>query len=788
MGFLNAINISKKLPMIIGAISVAIATTISVLGYYDFRRNMLQESQRALSILTDERARSLETWFEGIDRNLRGYAINPTTRDALRAFYASFGLMSDNPQRDRQRAYITENPNPADERENYDRAPGDEPYHATHATFHPFFRSLVHAGGYHDAFLFSTNGDLVYSVYKEYDFATNFVNGPYANSGLGRAFSAAVAAPPQTSHFEDFTPYEPSLDVPAAFLAMPVHDEDGALLGVFALQIRVDKISQILTNPIGLGETGEIYVVGSDLRSRSQSRFDGRFNILDPLRETAQVSSALGQGTGFFADTQGQAGNLVIAKTRGMTIFGERWGLIGEFDGTEVLAPVVWVRNKMIVIVALGASLAMFLGWLTANTVARPLARLGRNMQAVSERQFDQNISDTGRRDEIGALANILVAFRDKLKSAEVAEEARATLQAEQERVVEQLNGALEKLAAGDLTQRIQTQFDGDYDQLRKNYNLTLDKLNDTITSVAQSAGQIRGRIAEMGNSSRDLSQRTEDQAATLEQTAAALDEITASVKSAASGAKAVEQIVSAAQSEADSSGTIVRNAVSAMTEIKKSSGEISQIIGVIDDIAFQTNLLALNAGVEAARAGDAGRGFAVVASEVRALAQRSSDAAKEIKGLIGGSSVQVQQGVELVGQAGDALTKIVERIAQISSLVTEISTGAQEQSTGLVEINSGVTQLDQVTQQNAAMVDEATAGSQALNQDAQNLTDMVGQFRLSGAPLATTALAQTTSRFPPSPVHNLLNGVANDPNGPAKPDVYLQQTGTDAEDVWQDF
>jgi methyl-accepting chemotaxis protein len=749
---------------------------------------MLQESQKALRILTVERARSLETWFEGIDRNLRGYARDPTTRDALRAFYASFALMSNDQVRDRQSAYITENPNPAGEKENYDRAPGDDPYNAAHATFHPFFRSLANAEGYSDAFLFSTSGDLVYSVYKEYDFATNFVNGPYADSGLARAFNAAISAAPQTSHFEDFTPYEPSLDAPAAFLAMPVHDHDGALLGVLAVQILVDKISHILTNPIGLGETGEIYAVGSDLRSRSQSRFSGRFNILDPLEETAQISSALEIDSGFFTNTQGQAGNQVIAKTHGMTIFGERWGLIGEFDETEVLAPVAEVRNKMIVIITLGASLAMFFGWLTANTVARPLARLGRNMQAVSERQFDQNISDTERLDEIGILANILVAFRDKLKSAEVAEEARAKLQAEQERVVKQLNSALEKLAEGDLTQRIQTKFNGDYDQLRQNYNLTLNKLNDTITSVAQSAGQIRGRIAEMGNSSRDLSQRTEDQAATLEQTAAALDEITASVKSAASGAKEVEQIVGAAQSEADSSGTTVRNAVSAMTEIKNSSGEISQIIGVIDDIAFQTNLLALNAGVEAARAGDAGRGFAVVASEVRALAQRSSDAAKEIKGLIGGSTVQVQQGVELVGQAGDALTKIVERIAQISSLVTEISTGAQEQSTGLVEINSGVTQLDQVTQQNAAMVDEAMAGSHALNQDAQSLTDMVGRFRLSDTTLATIALSETTSRFLPSPVSSVTDGVANNPNGPTNPEVSLQSTGTDNDDVWQDF
>jgi methyl-accepting chemotaxis protein len=255
--------------------------------------------------------------------------------------------------------------------------------------------------------------------------------------------------------------------------------------------------------------------------------------------------------------------------------------------------------------------------------------------------------------------------------------------------------------------------------------------LDAAIRSVVENAREISSRSHEISSASDDLSRRTETQAATLEQTAAALDELTASVKSAADGAKEVEKIVREARSEADNSGVIVQNAVSAMTMIEKSSSEISQIIGVIDDIAFQTNLLALNAGVEAARAGDAGRGFAVVASEVRALAQRSSDAARQIKNLIGGSTEQVERGVLLVSKAGDALTAIADRVAHISTLISEIASGAQEQSTGLGEINIGVTHLDQVTQQNAAMVEEATAGSHALNQEATQLIELVSRFQL---------------------------------------------------------
>ncbi len=792
MTILNAIKISMRLPLIIGAVSVAIATMIGVFGYYDFQRNMLQESRDALEILSDERAGSLETWANGFERNVLSYASSTKTLKALNAFSASFDLSSDNPMRDRQRAYITDNPNPPDQRENLDRASENVPYNFQHEVYHPFFRGIVQNGGYYDAYLFSTNGDLIYSVFKNADYATNFLNGTFADTGLARAFKAAVSAAPQTLHFQDFTDYPLGGGIPAAFVATPLHDDSGQLRGVFAIRIPAGQIGDILNNPIGLGETGEIYTVGPDYRARSHSRFEDRFTTRQPLDQSPQVLAASSQESQFFRGSKGQNGMSVIAKTQPITILGQNWGLVSEIEEAEVLQPVVTVRNQMIIITVIGAVIAAVLGWFLANTVTRPLARLRRNMQAVSEQAYEQEITDTDRKDEIGELARVLIAFRDQLKAAQTAEQERHALQAEQTRVVEQLSGALGKLAEGDLTLKIDTAFTGEYDQLRQNYNQTIEKLNGTIGSVSKSASQIRNRLAEMSNSSNELSRRTENQAATLEETAAALDEMTASVKSAASGAKEVEQIVTAAQSEADSSGNVVRSAVSAMTEIEKSSNAISQIIGVIDDIAFQTNLLALNAGVEAARAGDAGRGFAVVASEVRALAQRSSDAAKEIKGLIGGSTEQVKDGVELVGQAGQALTKIVERITQISSLITEISNGAQEQSIGLGEINVGVIQLDKVTQQNAAMVDEATAASHALNQDAQKMTDVVGQFRLLHSsvelPAPTgTSEAHPSLRMTPEPI-TLVAETAPERRMQPEREATAQATGTDGEHFWQDF
>jgi methyl-accepting chemotaxis protein len=299
--------------------------------------------------------------------------------------------------------------------------------------------------------------------------------------------------------------------------------------------------------------------------------------------------------------------------------------------------------------------------------------------------------------------------------------------------VVDSLGLALERLAAGDLTSRIDEEFTGRYAKLRVDFNEAVGRLRDAMSTISATTDGIDNGADEISHAASNLSRRTEHQAASLEETAAALDEVTATVRKATQGAVDARQAAEDASGEAERSGAIVTETNAAMGAIERSSSEISQIIGVIDEIAFQTNLLALNAGVEAARAGEAGRGFAVVASEVRALAQRSAEAAKEIKGLIGASSEHVKRGVVLVGQTGDTLQRIFERVAGVNSLVGEIAASAREQSTALVEVNTAINQMDQVTQQNAAMVEETTAATMALKNEASELARMVGRFRIAG-------------------------------------------------------
>ena len=385
--------------------------------------------------------------------------------------------------------------------------------------------------------------------------------------------------------------------------------------------------------------------------------------------------------------------------------------------------------------VALGVMLAMMVATaaLLRRLLQRPMAGLGESIARISNGDYESRIPMQDRRDEVGMIAAHLADLTAALRKGREAEQLRAEQHAAQADVVRHLSEGLDALADGVLTHTLSREFPEDYETLRRNYNRAVGSLQQAIAAVQSGAESIRNGADEIGKASDDLSRRTETQAATLEQSAAALDQLLSIVKSAAEGAREVDVSVQNASNIAQQNGAVMQQAVDAMTAIEESSERIGEIISVIDDIAFQTNLLALNAGVEAARAGASGKGFAVVATEVRALAQRSSDAAQQIKGLIGNSTQQIKDGAYLVQRAGDALTEVVGMVGEISDHVSRIAQGASEQADGLREINVGVTNLDRVTQQNAAMVEQATAAAQMLRNDAGSLTQLVARFTIEG-------------------------------------------------------
>ncbi len=553
---------------------------------------------------------------------------------------------------------------------------------------------------------------------------------------------------------------------------------EGDINSLPALQEQLTEKSRVLTETAGehVPELNELFASIAASSSPETGILVAQRGALEAAKAAAEISQ--------------QAANAVREMANTSEAFG-RSSLLGISDAGQGIQKKVQKAARMMMIIAVvGLALFVLAPVITYLTIVRPLLRVTKTTERLANGNFDEIKGLDRQRGEIGRMATALRVFRqnllekqqmveedkkreeaDRIAARKAAEAEKAREEAERQRIADQeaaeranaaaqeaereklrqaadaerqermaaqnqivstLAEALRKLAAGDLTARITEEFGEGYEQLRHDFNEAVQTLDGVVNLIADSSETIFTNSGEISHAADDLAQRTETTAATLGETAAALTELTASVKSAADGAAQADRVVAGAKSNAEQSSVVVRQAVTAMGEIEESSRKISTIISVIDDIAFQTNLLALNAGVEAARAGEAGRGFAVVASEVRALAQRSSEAAREISDLISDSGNQVQKGVGLVDQAGEALKAIVTDVSEISNHVSEIATSAKEQSTGITEINTAIYQLDQATQQNAAMFEETTAASHSLTHEASSLQKTIARFTIN--------------------------------------------------------
>ncbi|MBB6180990.1 methyl-accepting chemotaxis protein [Rhizobium flavum] len=511
-----------------------------------------------------------------------------------------------------------------------------------------------------------------------------------------------------------------------------------------------------------------------------------KFNTLNPSKEESEIVGKLGHavdeynrvGATVFASSLvghiDEANRILrdemVKSATEATESATRLVEISNSDTTEAYANAQSAYSTTLTVsfIAIGVLATVIAAaiWFAITGIARPIQTITGSMNNLARGDADTAIPFAGRTDEIGEMAAAVEVFRtNALENRRLEQEANAQRSqseeqrrrtAEQERIRAEamaqattgLADGLKQLSAGNLGVQLTQSFAEEFEGLREDFNRSVMQLRETMTAVAESTSSIDSGSREISQSAEDLSKRTEQQAASLEETAAALDQITTNVANSSKRAEEARTVAIQANESARHSGAVVANAVDAMGKIEQSSSQISNIIGVIDDIAFQTNLLALNAGVEAARAGEAGKGFAVVAQEVRELAQRSATAAKEIKDLIRNSSAEVGNGVKLVSDTGEALKTIESYIVTINQHMDAIATSAREQSVGLSEVNTAVNQMDQVTQQNAAMVEEANAAGATLANEASRLRGLIGQFQLGGA-----ASYQPASHRAPAPV-----------------------------------
>lgn len=443
------------------------------------------------------------------------------------------------------------------------------------------------------------------------------------------------------------------------------------------------------------------------------------------------------------------------------------WGVLG-------LAGAAMAAQGSIAVGIAAAAVALAGSVLTIAIAGRliclPYVETVERVEAMAAGDVDSPINHQDHVDCVGRLIVAMTMLNEQARTFQQSAES-------QKHIVEALGDGLARLADGKLYFRLTEEFPPEYKKLQHDFNRTMDSLSETLGSVTRSSQSIHAGASEIRVATQDLSQRTEEQAASLEESANAMNEITDMVKGTAASAAQVTAAIGDAHREASEGGRVVEHAVDAMGAIEKSAQEITQIINVIDGIAFQTNLLALNAGVEAARAGDAGKGFAVVANEVRALAQRSAEAAKDIKALIMTSGQQVEEGVTLVGETGSMLTRIVSRVGEISALISSISESTETQATGVQQVNSAVGEMDKMTQQNAAMVEQSTAAARSLANEADELAKLVTGFTFQSGSSAGSR---------PTEVKSLgkVEAVAARPAGAVSGNLALNMD----EDDWSEF
>lgn len=740
--------LSRKLPLAAAVLTLISVGVASMAALWIGSNSLKVAAYEKLDAIADGRRNQIETYLQNIEKDLISVSARKDVAAAATSFAKIWPTVGDNPMAELQKRYIEENPNPAGEKHKLDSAEIDK-YDAMHKRYHPRFKEILEAQGYYDIFLISPEGDIVYSVFKELDYATNLISGEWKDSSISALFKDVINSQDTSSTFyKDYSPYGPSNGAPAAFIGKAVTYGD-KLAGVLIFQMPTDAISNIVSNKTGLGRTGETLLLNESGYLITDSSFTDVDDILKTKISINNFDSISSEKITNTEVDQYRNMHFNVAGVK-LNFKNANWVVASLIETNEALSGIAEMRNWILIVAFVLSVSALGLAIWFAKTITKPIDGLVHCMSELAGGNTDIDLSNHNNKNEIGRMAAAVSVFRDAAEEktsleqkTEVLREQneQETAQRMQEREVETQNiqsvvsslaNALDALAVGDLTVSIENEFKGELDQLRVNFNKSVAQLRETLLRISDNTSSIDENSMEMKSASDDLARRTENQAASLEETSAALEEITSTVKEASNQANEAAIMANEAMDDTNKSSDVVGNAIIAMEGIENASSEITNIINVIDEIAFQTNLLALNAGVEAARAGEAGKGFAVVAQEVRELAGRSAEAAKNIKSLIAKSTSEVTNGVSLVKETGDALQAISEHVSKINEKIGSIANASNEQLTAITEVNTAIGQMDQVTQQNAAMVEESTAVSHKMAEDAQMLAEAVNEFQLT--------------------------------------------------------
>jgi methyl-accepting chemotaxis protein len=691
------LRLSHKIPLAIAATTLI---TASAIGYLSINA-MTQISEAGIAENMSAKLYSKKVAVNGLMADIVGdlhaIADSPFVIDAMKDFAGAYAELGDDPVTYLQTKYITENPNETGKKDMLDSANDGSRYSEIHAKNHPYLHEFLQENGYYDVFLIDVQGNIVYTVFKELDYATNLKTGEWKDTDIAKLYTKIMATPDaETTSFIDYAPYAPSADVPAAFIGRPIEDTEGHYIGALIFQMPIDKFSKIFNDEFGMGNTGRILLVGQDKMLRNNVRFAKEPTILKVKADNPEVEEALNKKDGVNLNAKNENGEDVITAYSNYSFDSANYALLFEMDKDEVLAPVIAERNQFFMIAA-GIIIALsMMGYLFSRGITNSISGITRAMRKVADGDLQTEVPGLSRKDEVGEMASALQVFKENAAAIEQMQK--------NEELQKQATEAQKKAAMQELANKFEANVKGVVDMVASAAT-EMDATSKSVTSVAESSKaklhSLTGQIAGTSKNVQMVSSATT-------QLSSAINEISGQIARATT-------ITSAAVEEAKQTDITVQG-------LSEASNKIGEVLEMINSIAAQINLLALNATIEAARAGEAGKGFAVVASEVKNLAAQTTKATEQIAAFI--SSIQ--------GATGDTVTainSISAKIRDINSISSTIAAAVEEQGAATRDIASNVQQAASGTEEVSRNASDVSAASDQTGAAAHEMNAATGEL-----------------------------------------------------------
>jgi methyl-accepting chemotaxis protein len=718
-------KLAHKIPALVIASAMICGIVVGVSSYFNSRQTVLTSIDDKLDALLVSRADALKAYLNSIDEDVVAMSSNDEVINALKDYTSVWNELGPNPTEKLQNLYIHQNPNPLGHKEDLDTAPDGSQYSQLHAKYHPWFRNFLRRRGYYDIFLINTQGDVVATVFKEADFATNMLYGPWKDTDIAKVFREAINGPKDTAHFSDFRPYSPSNNVPASFIATPVYDH-GKLIGALAFQMPIERINKTMSVYNGLGKTGDLYILGQDHLMRSDSRFKakakGGSTILTTKVSNLPVDTAL-QGARHegLVDSVNWLGKHAFYVSVPFEFKGVKWAVTGEQAVDEVMAPVVHMQNMSILLVLLTNGLIALISILICNRLINPLkAQIGQ-MERLSAGDLDLVIENQHHTDEIGDMARALETFKNNALEKVRLEEDQVREKLRQEEAERQAKVQAEA-DKRKMMNNMADEFEATINSLLKVVNQSVSELQCAAENMTQIAEEANSKTSTVAEASQMTARSVETVVQSTQEMIQALDEIANNIERSSF-------LTHEAVAKAD-------NADKTTSTLSVAAKEITTVIELIQEITSRINLLSLNAAIEAAIAGESGKGFAVVASEVKRLAVQTADATESIA-----TQIQNVQSVssDVVGSLGsirgsiatvnECSTGIASAMAEQNAITNQIATYMREASDNVQRINLSVDDIQMTAQSTASSAEQVLQASRSVARQSDDLNTAVQEF-----------------------------------------------------------